>query len=366
MPKTKVLLVYLTLIHYRESLFNELANDDSIEFQICCGRESLYEGMKNFDSDKSDVTVNYLTNKFILKEKLGFVWQSGLFGAYKKFKPDHIIFLGPNPQFLSSLALFAILKPSKVKLSWWGHATFGTQGFLGKAFRLLFFKLADMNLTYDNRGSQRLIEEGIAPKKIHTIWNCINSSAYLKKPTTKPSTIYNLVYVGRMYEGKKLEYLLHLAHKLKSTVSFNFKITIIGDGAIYTDLVQLGVTLDVMDVVEFTGALYKGDVLKVLENCHVGIVPALVGLSVIDFIGKGIPVITEHSLKHGPEICAVIDSKTGLLYKEDDIDDLARCAIEIRTSLKDYETNCIELAWNHWHPKSVANEIVTAIKKCEN
>lgn len=366
MSKKKVMLVYLTLIHYRESLFQELSRSESIEFLVCCGKDSLYGGMKNFDPTEKGVAVKYVKNRFLFKKKLGFVWQQGLFKVCKDFKPDHIIFLGPNPQFLSSLLLFTILKFSKVKLSWWGHATFGGQGLLGKKIRLLFFRLADMNLTYDQRGADRLIKEGVEQSKTHVIWNCINSSTYLREPTIKPTNVYNLVYVGRMYNGKKLENILYLADKMRHLVKFKFKVTLIGDGEILEKLIQIRKDLDLFEYVDFKGALYKEDVSRILETCHVGIVPALVGLSVIDFIGKGIPVITERGLKHGPEISAVIDEKTGLLYKQDDIDDLVKCAIEIKGKLKEYEANCIELAWNHWHPKSVAIEILKAIKQSEN
>ena len=144
-----VVLQYLTLIHYRESVFNRIASDPRIDFTICCGKKSPYQKMRNFEP-QPPLKIKWVKNFVVNITQMHFiVWQWGAIINLVRTRPNVLILLGADPHILSSFPLFFIAKILRVKVCWWSHATLAGQGFLGRWLRLFFYKHADNYYAYN-------------------------------------------------------------------------------------------------------------------------------------------------------------------------------------------------------------------------
>lgn len=366
-PPPSVTLFYLTLIHYRESVFNHLASNPRIDFSICCGKKSPYVGMKNFEP-APPLKVRFVRNLVLRLGKRHYVaWQWGAITHFLRTRPDVVILLGFDPHILSTIPLFFIAKLLRRKVLWWSHATLGQQGSIGDSIRLFFYRNADGVLTYDDRGRQRLIGAGLNSDTLHTIWNCINESDYrntAREAAAEPADGHRILYVGRIYREKKLHLLLHAARLLKDE-GFDFSIDVVGDGPERQALETLAQELNVDRQIRFHGAVYQDDLGHFLDKASVGVVPSWAGLSVVQFMAAGLPTITEepNGRNHPPEVSFVIEGETGAFYKFEDAGDLAKVIRKTADMHESLSIRCRELAQARFSPAAVSREIVCGIEK---
>ena len=361
-----VTLYYLTLIHYRESVFQRLAADPAIDFSICCGKRSPYVGMKNFEP-VSPLRVSFVRNLVIRLGKKHYVaWQFGSIFHYLRNRPDVVILLGFDPHILSTIPLFFLARLFGSKVLWWSHATLGQQGKLSDAIRLYFYRHADGVLTYDDVGRKRLLDAGLRPDTTHTIWNCINDSEYadIAGQTPPPkSGPPHILYVGRIYHEKKLETLIRAANVM-NTRDFEFAIDIVGDGPDKLQLEKLSETLDLNRQITFHGAVYKDGLHSFLATATIGVVPSWAGLSVVQFMAAGLPTVTEESTgrNHPPEVSFIIEGETGAFYRFEDPEDLADVIINTIEIQETLSASCIRLAHERFSPTAVKSEIVNGVR----
>lgn len=363
-----VVLQYLTLIHYRESVFNRIASDPRIDFTICCGKKSPYQKMRNFEP-QPPLKIKWVKNFVVNITQMHFiVWQWGAIINLVRTRPNVLILLGADPHILSSFPLFFIAKILRVKVCWWSHATLAGQGFLGRWLRLFFYKHADGILAYDEVGRLRLEKAGVEPSTMTTIWNCLNDADYKlsanDRQVTENGCTIRVLYIGRLYRDKKMRLLIEAAAILKDR-GVTFVVDIVGDGPELTATKEKSIALDLNDVIRFHGAKYDDELTQFLSKADIGVIPSWAGLSAIQYMASGIPVITEENrgINHPPEVSAIIEDETGAFFDFESAESLANTIEVTYPKVKSLSNSCLKLVREQFTPEAVKEAIILGVLK---
>jgi glycosyltransferase involved in cell wall biosynthesis len=171
-------------------------------------------------------------------------------------------------------------------------------------------------------------------KKVFVANNTLNFLGYKPRPMDKAiilkqhgiATAKNIIFVGRLHKRKRIQDLVKAFELLDD----------LGCGLVLVgpDEEGLASTLAKKNPrILITGPLYGTDVLDLLSACDVYCMPGAIGLSVVDAMYCGLPVVTER-LDHGPEIMYLRDGVNGLLAEKGDFQGLAE---RLRLLLQDEE-----------------------------
>ena len=361
------MLQYLTLLNYRESVFYELANDSRIAFSICCGQHSPYPKIRNFEP-RSPLRVHFVRNLiWEVSSRHAFVWQLGAIWNMIRLRPEVLIMLGVDPHILSSFPQFLIAKMLGIKVFWWSHATLGKQGLLGRSMRLFFYRRATGILTYDDEGEKRMLEVGIPPDRVQTIWNCINYADYemvagLPIRERKADSPIRVLFIGRMYADKKMHLLVDAIKKLRDR-RIAVVVDAIGDGPDLEKTQRMVSALGLDDAFTFHGPKFGDELVEFLEVADVGIVPSWAGLSVIQYMAAGVPVVTEENRgdNHPPEVSAIVEGKTGSFFKFEDSRSLADTIVDVSSRQQEFSRSCRKMVEERFTPAAVKDAIIKGI-----
>lgn len=166
--------------------------------------------------------------------------------------------------------------------------------------------------------------------KSHLVRCGMDFSQYAFHPAALPrsDSTARLLCVGRFVEKKGFKYLVEACALLKKK-RFAFKLTLVGDGPLLTELKKAVTDLELNDAVTFTGKLASDEVEREMKNADLVVVPSVTSASgemeglpvvIMEAMALGIPVIaTQHS--GIPEI--VVPNLTGQLVPEKDPTSLA-------------------------------------------
>ena len=126
-----------------------------------------------------------------------------------------------------------------------------------------------------------------------------------------------IVFVGRLVEKKGLKYLLQAANNL------DCKLKVIGDGPLAESL-----KLEAADNVEFLGQLSKAEVMRVIAQSELMVIPSVIAKN---GDREGLPVTLMEAASNQTAVIAsnltginevVIDEETGLLTEQRDVEGL--------------------------------------------
>lgn len=198
------------------------------------------------------------------------------------------------------------------------------------------------------------------PQVIYRGFNARDFDNFFDKSgsTYSKNSIIQLVYIGRLIDGKGVQDLISAVAKLK----IPYKLHIIGDGSRMDDLKKQVLTFGFTDKIIFYGYLEKHEALAIINNCDILVNPSYTeGLptSVIEagFLKKA---IIATNVGGTPEI--IKDNISGFLINTHD-PDMIREKIEIlannqvlriKFSSAAYKTVCEKFNWDKNSGKFIA------------
>ncbi len=346
----RVLLVQPILSHYRESLFNLLIDDDTINFLIVAGKD--INGVKEFRSKDNKRIVAGLKNVSFNFAGKTFYFQKGLWGYTKKFRPTNIILGGPDFHFISTLFMsFYIILFTKIKIHYWTHGFSKNKSLFIKWILKFLYSRACSIFTYEKNGKNHIANYlGIEKKKIIIVKNCLNDWDYgfNTKQTidvSKENNKLKILFSGRLTRKKRVDILLKAIHKLSLNTKIPIECIIIGDGSCREELEILTDKLGIKQLILFKGEIYDKDVREYFINSNIFVLPGKVGLSIIHALSYGLPVITTSLPIHSPEFEILTDNYNAFLYDSFSYSDLAKKLELIYDKMKNSTLNtdnCID------------------------
>lgn len=143
------------------------------------------------------------------------------------------------------------------------------------------------------------------------------------------------LFVARLDAQRRVDILLETISQLRGDFP-TLQLAIIGEGPARKELELQSARLGLVDRLQFAGAVYdEAELAKWFCSASLFAFPSFMGLSALHALAYGVPIVTGNDRwSHGPEVEAVIEGETGLLFKHNDP---AAMASAMRRLLTDHE-----------------------------
>ncbi len=213
-----------------------------------------------------------------------------------------------------------------------GRTVFGLAPFPFAAYVFILERLSGWGYrdvpvcTVSQSTAGELSEYGFNPETISIIENSVDTTLYTPDSSHKESDM--LLYFGRLKRYKNVKILLDVLKRLSSQGRY-FRLVIGGSGNYEQELRRYARELGIEKQVTFTGFVSEDVKIDLYRKAALFINPSLKegwGITNIEANACGTAVIANNapglrdSVKHG---------KTGLLYKENDLEDLYSCIVSL-------------------------------------
>lgn len=311
-----VLVLQTCLPEYRYPFFTELQRRCP-EFKLQCGGSYFSPSVKTY-SDPVGFCI-YLNNRFLWFRNL--LWQSGGFGDAVKAR---VLIVEFNPRVLSTWALLIVRRIFGRPTLLWGHL-WGHLGpvWISRKIRLGMMGLSDGMICYTETQAREI--SAILPHYRVSYASNSSVSAATCIPTDYPYYGECIVYVGRLIESKKPMFLLEAFFQALPILPMNCKLVIVGDGPLREALERRIVELGLECRVELLGHVGLDlDLRRIYSRAAVAVSPGYVGLSAVQCMSAGVPMLISRSEPHSPEIEACVENETCVFFETGDFGDFSQ------------------------------------------
>ena len=190
-------------------------------------------------------------------------------------------------------------------------------------------KLGALHLPISDRWRQKLLAVGFDPQRVRVQHMGVDVNRIPFRPRTAPADgIARIVTVARLSEKKGHAYAIDaVTQLLREDVKVQYDI--VGDGELRADLEAQVRNANVGDAIRLTGPLPQAQVLDLLDQSHVMLLPSVtaadgdqegIPVALMEAMASGLPVVS--TLHSGiPEL--IDDGRSGYLVPERDVDALA-------------------------------------------
>ncbi|MBC8415564.1 MAG: glycosyltransferase family 4 protein [Candidatus Cloacimonetes bacterium] len=191
---------------------------------------------------------------------------------------------------------------------------------------------ADRVIVVVQEAKERLVKLGVQEEKITIVSNTIEIADFII-PEIPINNRFTLIYAGGLNEHRGLHIALDAVKKVVTNIPcLNF--LIIGEGRYRKTLEQKVQDLKLNNNVNFTGWLCFDDMLKLLSSSHVGLIPHLrnehtdttIPHKLFQYFAAGKPIISSDCF---PMKRILLETETGLVYKNDNPNELANAIITL-------------------------------------
>jgi len=351
--RLRVLIVYPFLHHYRYGVFSALEEDPRLEVTFAADDR----GRRGIATIPTHLLQRFVRTRTTVVGR--FSYQAGLPRLVSRGDFDAVIFLGDMWSVSLWRAARRARRAGAVVFFWTIGWHRPENGLLGR-LRMCFYGRADELLLYGNVGKQIGIRAGYPEPQMSVIYNSHESAQQFEGEGSadlesvlggrRPS----VGAIVRLTAPKRLDLLLRAVALIQGARP---RVLIAGDGPERSNLERLADELEVE--VTFVGAVYtERDIERIYEHLDVTVVPCAAGLTAIQSLHHGTPVITDDD-EYGqmPEAEAVIDGVTGSRYRANDVQALAD-AISRRLAGEELDAEDLQAVAARWAAQPHADAIV--------
>jgi glycosyltransferase involved in cell wall biosynthesis len=320
MRPPRVLLVQRRLPHYREAFFEALRlalRSQGLDLSLVVGDPTVQERLKQDEGVLA--WAEHVPCRYFLGGRL--CWQDirpCLRGA------DLVIVSQENKLLFNWLAL---LWPARFpRLGLWGHGrdfmATGPLALAAQALKAWASRRADWWFPYTARSAQVVSDFGFPASRM-TVVNNAGDTAGLRaevqacrepgREALRTSLGLGLgpvgLYIGSFYEAKRLDLLLDAACLVRARHP-GFELVIAGAGP---DGPSLAERVSGLPWVKLVGLVKGREKARWMAASDLLMLPAAVGLAIVDGFAAGLPAITSDGPGHGPEIGYLEHGVNGLM-----------------------------------------------------
>ncbi len=346
-----------------------LLNEREYDFNIYFSKKNLGGIRSYIPPEEYRNKINFLNNYFINNV---LVWQSVVIKTVL-FKNFDIAFFMGDMSVISTWIASLICRIRKKKVVFWGHGVYGNENFLKMRLRLLFLKIADVNILYGERAKSKLNEMGFNKRNIFVIYNSLDYDKHLrlfnhlKKKQNKMSNFFKnnsrtIFFLGRLTKKKKIDILIKSLAILKGRNKI-YNLKVIGEGSEKKMLISLAKKLLNANNFNFFGSVYDESLLSdLIYNSDLCVSPGNIGLTAIHSLSYGTAVASHNNFDNQmPEVESIIVNENGFLFKENDENELANKILswfnrkEIK---KENIRSIIDEKYNPYYQKKIIDQLI--------
>lgn len=359
----RVLVVYPYLPHYRYGVFTELGRSVTTQYLYAADRVERTGSIKSLSAD--DVPRLSLRNRYLARV----LWQSGLIPNLIRHRYHAVIFLA-DVTYLSTWVAASLLRLRGTPVLFWTIGWHRPEGGVKRLARLSFYRLADQLLLY-GRSERDIGEElGYPPDRMTVIGNSVESPP----PSTRgelapalPRIEEGALVIGaviRLNRVKNLHLVIEAAAILRAR-RHDVRVLLVGEGPDRERLARLAEERRVP--VHMPGPVYGHPGLSaVYDRLDITVVPSAVGLTAVQSLSFGVPVISDDDrLSQMPEWDSIIPGVTGEVFRSADARSLADAVEKVRLrcvqSPAQTASDCLAEVDRRWTAASQAASIERAV-----
>lgn len=372
MVKQRILLVVQpSLSHYREPFVRTLLASDDYSF-LPAGRFPVKgnssQGRDSVNSASEDLLNQ--SERLVRKQLFGnFFWDQGLLKLILRKKYELVILEGNFYNFSSWVAAM-LLRIIGRKSAFWGHGWKRPESGFKLKLRKFFYHLPQGHFVYGDTAREYAAKIGLNKENWIVVYNSLyklNQLRCQEHGDDLPGDKMSLIFSGRLTKRHRVDLLIQAVNRLKTEENLSIELNIVGDGSERDSLTKIAG--EGSQQINFLGAQHDFSVLKnIYSSSHFSVSPGASGLNVIQSLGFGVPVIAASAdPQSGPEIEAVKDDVTGLLFEYENVNSLMdkiRYANEISATERGLMSAAGKiLVETHYSAESHANAMLTGIKK---
>ena len=313
--------------HYRAAIFKLI--DEEYDCDWYYGKSQV--GIKDLPLDFFKHAKHVRLKPFI---KRPFYWQEGEVRQLRDKQYDVVIATGDimSASLWWGMIVRKLSFCRKPKVFYWTHGMLHRRSWPRRWMEKLYYSMPDGLFVYGDRAKAVMVREGINENKLHVIHNSLDydQQVALRGNFTSIYTDHFqntnpvLFFIGRLTAVKKLDMLLTAAQILNEN-GCAVNLAFIGDGPEKESLQKQSKELGLEGKVWFYGPCYnEKEKSELITNADVCVAPGNVGLTAIDSLMYGTPVITMNNYNtQMPEHEAIKEGVTGSFFKENNVQDLA-------------------------------------------
>ncbi len=241
--------------------------------------------------------------------------------AWRLAREADLVIVGQANGLVLNYALLALSRLGVQRVAYWGHGYNHQARRFGPSERLKrrLVRSADWWFAYTPGVAQYLEDHGVEPGTITTVHNTTDTDQLADDLATADRAAIRRhlglgthasigLYCGALVTDKRLGFLVDAAAALRDRVP-GFELVIVGDGPERAMLEAIARYRPYLHVVGSAFDRARSDYFAVAE---IALLPAQVGLAVVDAFAAGLPVATTTYPGHGPEL-EYLDARTGLV-----------------------------------------------------
>lgn len=343
----KILILQNTLLHYRKSLYNELAKYYDITI--------LHSGKKT--------VIEHDKYKEILKKKskIGpFIFQSGVLSEVQKDSYDVIIAMLDLHWITNIFSMYFHNKKSK--FIWWG--SWLTNNYFADKIKIFLTNQKYPSIFYSQDAKNSFVGAGVDEKKLFVANNTYDVGERIRCYENK--TKNSILFVGSLDKRKQLDVLIRAYFNIKGKIPSTITLVIVGAGEEIDNLKILVKKLNLSNFVKFKGKVNnRTKLLNFYKQAIVSVSFGQAGLSVLQSLGFGVPFITKLNAISGGEKTNIQQGENGFLIK-DNIHSLESILLKLCLDI-DYSRRLGENAYNYYSEnctiKKMAQSFTIAIER---
>jgi glycosyltransferase involved in cell wall biosynthesis len=315
-----VVLVQTVVPDYRTSFVDCLRERLGKRFILLSGTEDWTHDIRHMDAAAS-VGVR---NRYFARRRL--LWQSG---AVRRAISAEVTVLPLNPRIVSSWVVLVARRIRSRRTLLWGHA-WPRKGRATRSepVRGLMRRLAGSVIVYTEQEARQLREQSrgldvtAAPNAIYRRHEIVPADA--SQPTT------DFLFVGRLTNSKKPVLLLEAFELARAALPSDVRLVFIGEGPQFEEVRERVVARGLENRVLLLGHVSDvGRLRKAYGKAIAAVSPGYVGLSLIQSLGNGVPMLVARDEPHAPEVEAIVEGENGWFFDSDSPDALGSRLVEI-------------------------------------
>lgn len=321
--KNNICLIANIGAHYRYPIFKLMNRTLGCDFYL---GDKVKSPIKKFAYSDLEGYQKTLHNLYIHK----FYWQAGSLSTL--FKPYEYYFLDGEPYCISSWVFLLLARIMGKKTVSWSHGWYGKERGLRRIAKRKYLSLFTKLMLYSEHSIQLMEKMGFKRGKMFCIANSLDSDNGIGiRPTLRKTGVYSahfgneqptVIYCGRIQKRKKLDMLIDVLACMKR-LGKPLNLIVIGEDIEHMHLQQYACDKGFGNLWMY-GPCYEDEQLgELFYNAAVCVSPGSVGLTAIQSLTFGCPVITHNDFQYQmPEFEAIHPGITGDFFEKGNIEDL--------------------------------------------